>query len=40
MLLYVIYKVVKRINSRSSHHKEKAFSLPFILYLYQKMDVH
>ena len=31
-------KVVKRVNPKSSHHKEKYFS--FILYLFEIMDVH
>ena len=32
-------KVVRRINPKGPHHKEKNFS-PFILYLYEMMDVH
>ena len=36
-MLYV--KVVKRVKSKGSHHKEKYF-FSFILYLYEIMDVH
>ena len=39
----MIYKKVKRVNSKSSHHKEKIFLLYsfllFLLYLYEKTDV-
>ena len=34
-MLYM--EVVKRVNLKSSHHKEKKF---FILYLYEMMDIH
>ena len=33
-------KVVKRLNPKSSYHKEKFFSFSFILYLYAVMNVH
>ena len=35
-------KVVKRVNAKSPHHKEKIyiFSIPLMLYLYEMMDVH
>ena len=37
-MLYM--KVVKRINAKSSHHKEKIFfPISLILYLYEMMDV-
>lgn len=31
-------KVARRVNAKSSHHKEKLF--PFILYLYEMTDAH
>ena len=34
-------KVVKRVNPKSAHHKEKVFfSISLILYLCEMMDVH
>ena len=37
---YMLYtKVVKRVNPKSSHHKEKNF-FSFILYLYEMMHAH
>ena len=32
-------QVVKRLNPKSSHHKEKNFS-SFLLYLHEVMDVY
>ena len=37
----VLYmKVVKRVNPKSSHHKEIIFSFSLILHLFEMMDVH
>ena len=33
-------KVVKKANPKSSHHKQKIFSIFKILYLYEMIDVH
>ena len=33
-------KVVRRVNPKSSYHKEVFFSFNLILYLYEMMDVH
>ena len=37
-MLYM--KVVKKVNPKISHCKEKFFSMSLILYLYENMDVH
>ena len=37
---YLYMKVVKRVNPKSSHHKEKNFSISLILHLYEMVDVH
>ena len=33
-------KVVKRVNPKSSHHREKFLPISLTLYLYDMMDVH
>ena len=33
-------KAVRRVNSKTSHHKEKVFSISLIVYLCEMMDVH
>ena len=37
-MLYM--NIVKRVNSKSSHHKENIFSISLILYVYEMRDVH
>ena len=37
-MLYM--KAVKKVNPKSSNHKEKIFSISLILYLHEMMDVH
>ena len=37
-MLYM--KAVKKVNPKSSHHKEKIFPISLILYLHEMMDVH
>ena len=33
-------KVVKRVNPKSSHHREKFLPISLILYLYDMVDVY
>ena len=37
-MLYM--KIVKRVNPKNYHYKEKFFSISLILYLYEIMAVH
>ena len=38
--LYFNTKVIKRVNFKSSHHKEIFFSISLIMYLYNMMNIH
>ena len=37
---YMSYMKVKRVNPKSSHRKEKSFSVSLILHLYEMTDAH